>query len=87
MRMDEVDADRFAATLRSLEGLDIEGLWALMRVKDEGRVTQWQQWVVGKADQPTTPERPEIHVSDMTEGELPELDNALETLDDLGFLD
>jgi hypothetical protein len=50
-------------------------------------VAQWQQWLVGEADQPTTPERPEIHVSDMTEGELPELDNALETLDDLGFLD
>jgi len=87
MRMDEVDADRFAATLRSLEGLDIEGLWAPMRVKDEDRVTQWQQWLVGKADQPTTPERPEIHISDMTEGELPELDDALNMLDDMGFLD
>ena len=87
MRMDEVDADRFAATLRSLEGLDIEGLWGPMRVKDEDRVAQWQQWLVGKADQPITPESPEIHVSDMTEGELPGLDDALETLDDLGFLD
>ena len=87
MRMDEVDADRFAATPRSLEGLDIEGLWGPMRVKDEDRVTQWQQWLVGKADQPITAESPEILVSDMTEGELPELDDALETLDDLGFLD
>ena len=87
MRMDEVDADRFAVTLRSLEGLDIEGLWAPMRVKDEDRVTQWQQWLVDKADQPTTPERPEVHVSDMTEGELPELDDALNMLDDMGFLD
>tara|TARA_B100001287_G_C22669508_1_gene524594 strand:+ start:1111 stop:2328 length:1218 start_codon:yes stop_codon:yes gene_type:complete len=87
MRMDEVNADRFAVTLRSLDGLDIEGLWAPMRVKDEDRVIQWQQWLVGKADQPTTPERPEIHVSDMTEGELPKLDDALNMLDDMGFHD
>ena len=87
MRMDEVDADRFAATLRSLDGLDIEHLWAPMRVKNEDRVTQWQEWLVGKAEQPETPIRPETHISDMTEGELPELDDALNMLDDLGFLD
>ena len=87
MRMDEVDADRFAATLRSLDGLDIEHLWAPMRVKNEDRVTQWQQWLVGKAEQPETPTRSETHISDMTEGELPELDDALNMLDDLGFLD
>ena len=87
MRMDEVDADRFAATLRSLDGLDIEDLWAPMRVKNEDRVTQWQEWVVGKAEQPETPIRLETHISDMTEGELPELDDALNMLDDMGFLD
>ena len=87
MRMDEVDADRFAATLRSLDGLDIEDLWAPMRVKNEDRVTQWQEWLVGKAEQPETPIRPETHISDMTEGELPELDEALNMLDDMGFLD
>ena len=87
MRMDEVDADRFAATLRSLDGLDIEHLWAPMRVKNEDRVTQWQQWLVGKAEQPETPTRSETHISDMTEGELPELDDALNMLDDMGFLD
>ena len=87
MRMDEVDADRFAATLRSLDGLDIEDLWAPMRVKNEDRVTQLQEWLVGKAEQPETPIRPETHISDMTEGELPELDDALNMLDDMGFLD
>ena len=87
MRMDEVDADRFAATLRSLDGLDIEDLWAPMRVKNEDRVTQWQEWLVGKAEQPETPIRTETHISDMTEGELPELDDALNMLDDMGFLD
>ena len=80
MRMDEVDADRFATTLRSLDGLDIEGLWGPMRIKNEERVIQWQQWIVGEAEQPITPERPEIHVSDMTEGELPELDDESKRL-------
>ena len=87
LRMDEVDADRFAITLKSLEGLDIETLWAPMRVKDEERVNQWQEWLAGNGEQPLTPEIVEPHVSDMTEGELPELDDALDILDDMGFLD
>jgi len=87
MRMDEVDADRFAITIRSLEHLDINGLWAPMKIRDEQRVLQWQQWLEGKADQPSTPEVTEIHISDMTEGETPDLDDALNTLDDMGFLD
>ena len=87
LRMDEVDANRFAITLKSLEGLDIEALWAPMRVKDEERVNQWQEWLAGNGEQPLTPEIVEPHVSDMTEGELPELDDALDILDDMGFLD
>ena len=87
MRMDEVDADRFASTIRSLEGLDIDGLWAPMKIKNEERVNQWQNWLSGDGEQPTTPEPAEIHVSDMTEGELPDLSDALDTLDDMGFLD
>jgi len=87
MRMDEIDADRFATTLRSLEGINIEQLWAPMRVKDEDRVAQWQLWLVGEADQPQTPESPRIHISDMTEGELPELGDALSTLDDMDLID
>ena len=87
MRMDEVDADRFASTIRSLEHLDISGLWAPMKVRDEDRAAQWQGWLAGDAEQPTTPEQPQVHVSDMTEGELPNLSDALDRLDDMGFLD
>ena len=87
MRMDEVNADRFATTIRSLEHLDISGLWAPMKVRDEARTTQWQEWIAGNAKQPTTPEPAQVHVSDMTEGELPNLSEALDTLDDMGFLD
>jgi hypothetical protein len=86
MRMDEVDADRFAITIRSLEHLDINGLWAPMKIRDEERVLQWQQWLEGKGEQPATPEVA-VHISDMTEGETPDLEDALNTLDDMGFLD
>jgi hypothetical protein len=58
-----------------------------MKVRDEERATQWQDWLAGNADQPTTPELPQIHVSDMAEGELPNLSDALDRLDDMGFLD
>ena len=87
IRMDEMDADRFSITLRSLEGLNIDSLWTLMSVKNEQRATQWQQWLAGEGDKPVTPERPEIHVSDMNEGELPELDDALNVFADVDFLD
>ena len=81
--MDEMDADRFSITLRSLEGLNIDSLWTLMSVKNEQRATQWQQWLAGEGDKPVTPERPEIHVSDGSESELPKLNDALSMLDDM----
>ena len=87
MRMDEVDADRFAITVRSLEHLNLEGLWSPMKIRNEERATQWQMWLAGEAEQPSTPESIHVHVSDMTEGELPDLSDALDTLDDMGFLD
>lgn len=87
MRMDEVDADRFAITVRSLEHLNLEGLWSPMKIRNEERATQWQMWLAGEAEQPSTPESVHVHVSDMTEGELPDLSDALDTLDDMGFLD
>ncbi|MAH90715.1 MAG: hypothetical protein CMA11_03000 [Euryarchaeota archaeon] len=87
MRMDEVDADRFAITVRSLEHLNLEGLWNPMKIRNEERATQWQMWLAGEAEQPSTPESVHVHVSDMTEGELPDLSDALDTLDDMGFLD
>ena len=36
---------------------------------------------------PETRAPPKVHISDMTEPEIPKLDDALATLDDLGFLD
>jgi len=85
--MDQVDASRFASTIKSLQKLDLEPLWAPMRIKDESRVKQWEQWLNGDAEMPTNPVIVERHVSDMTEGELPKLNDALDILDDMGFLD
>ena len=87
IRMAEVDADRFAITIKSLEHLDIEGLWAPMKIRNEQLTLLWQQWLEGKAEQPTTPEPVQTHVSDMTEGELPDVADALAKLGDMGFLD
>ena len=70
-----------------LEHLDIEGLWAPMKIRNEQLTLQWQQWLEGKAEQPTTPEPVQTHVSDMTEGELPDVADALAKLGDMGFLD
>ena len=85
--MDEVDTDRFAITLTSLKELDLELMWAPFEVKDEKRANAWKDWLAGEGEQPAKIEPPKIHISDMSEPEIPELDDALATLDDLGFLD
>jgi len=87
MRMDEVDSDRFAITLTSLQELDLQPMWAPFEIKDEKRANAWKAWIAGEGEQPAKTELPKIHVSDMSEPEIPELDEALTTLDDLGFLD
>jgi hypothetical protein len=87
MRMDEVDSDRFAITLTSLQELDLQPMWAPFEIKDKKRANAWKAWIAGEGEQPAKTELPKIHVSDMSEPEIPELDDALTTLDDLGFLD
>ena len=85
--MAEIDADRFATTIKSLEHLNIDGLWAPMKIRNEQLVIQWQQWLEGKGEQPYTPEPVLTHVSDMTEGELPDVEDAFATLGDMNFID
>ena len=87
MRMNEVDPDRFAITLTSLQELDLQSMWAPLEIKDEKRANAWKAWLAGEGEQPAKTESPKIHVSDMSEPEIPELDDALATLDDSGFLD
>ena len=87
IRMDEVDANRFSITLQSLEGLDIESLWSTMSVKNEDRVDQWKKWLLGEGERPSSPEIAEVHKSDMTEGELPTLGDAIDILDETTSID
>jgi hypothetical protein len=88
LRMEEVDPDRFATTLKSMKDLNLESLWAPLEVRRSETVMGWKKWLAGEGEVPArTPEKPQIHISDMSEAELPELDDALASLDDLGFLD
>ena len=87
IRMEEVDNERFSSTIKQLADSDLESLWALMEIKDEERTSAWKAWLYDGGIIPEQKPRTEIHVSDMTEGELPELDDALNMLDDMGFLD
>ncbi len=87
IRMEEVDNERFSSTIKQLADSDLESLWTLMEIKDEERTRAWKAWLYEGGVIPEQKSRPEIHVSDMTEGELPELDDALNMLDDMGFLD
>ena len=54
-----------------------------MGVKNEDRAVQWQRWMIGEAEQPKALRVEGVYVSDMVEGDLPKLDDALETLDDM----
>ena len=87
MRMEEVDSERFATTLDQIRDLDLESLWRPFEIKDKDRVQQWKSWLNGDGEMPETRAPPKVHISDMTEPEIPKLDDALATLDDLGFLD
>ena len=88
LRMEEVDPDRFAITLTSMKNLDLESLWAPLEVRRSETVMGWKKWLAGEGEVPAiTPEKPQIHISDKSETEFPELDEALASLDDLGFLD
>lgn len=87
IRMEEVDHDRFASTLIALKDLDLDNLWAPMLIRNEERTQEWKDWLYKNEDQPVAREQPTIHISDKTETEIPDLADALDTLDDMGFLD
>ena len=90
LKMEEVSPERFSERISDLitYKCDIDPLWALMNARKEGSQNPWIQWLSGEGEIPMR-KRPERHVSNMEEpGELPDLNDALETLDqELGFLD
>jgi hypothetical protein len=84
LRMEEVDPDRFAAQVRALHDVqaDLGPLWEPLAMRRRERSEAWQAWVAGEGEQPTGEQRA-VHVSQMeAPDDLPELDDALRSLDE-----
>ena len=90
IKMSDISVEQFASRLTDLHSFecDLEPLWQLMEARRKGSSNQWVNWLDGSGDKPT-PVPKKHHVSTMEEPEsLPQLSEALETLDqELGFLD
>ena len=90
IRMEEVSSEHFASRITALQEkqCSLEPLWEQLRLRRPERAEVWIEWLSkgGELPEIVVPER---HKSTMEEpGELPELGEALETLDqELGFLD
>ena len=90
MRMDEIHPERFAKNLPLLKPERLEALWMTMDARREGRSQQWKDWMSsdGPLPEAIAPVQ-EVHQSSgEAPEELPDLDDALNMLDDtLGFID
>tara|TARA_B100000282_G_C31732645_1_gene491782 strand:+ start:320 stop:1798 length:1479 start_codon:yes stop_codon:yes gene_type:complete len=89
-RMEEVSPKQFSNRITDLvsNGCDLQPLWELLDARKADASNGWKRWLAGEGDLPEVEQKPH-HISDMeAPDELPELDDALETLDqELGFLD
>jgi hypothetical protein len=84
LRMEEVASDHFADQVSRLsaDGADLEPLWAPMKQRNPERCQAWQAWLEGTGKQPTSETR-FVHQSTMqAPEELPDLNEALESLDE-----
>jgi hypothetical protein len=90
IKMSDVSAEQFASRLTDLHSreCDLAPLWQLMDARRKGLSNQWKDWLDGNGAMPESTHRKQ-HVSTMEEPDgLPDLTDALETLDqELGFLD
>jgi hypothetical protein len=90
IKMSDVSAEQFASRLTDLHSreCDLAPLWQLMDARRKGLSNQWRDWLDGNGAMPESTHRKQ-HVSTMEEPDgLPDLTDALETLDqELGFLD
>jgi len=90
IKMSDVSAEQFASRLADLRDreCDLAPLWQLMEARRTASSNQWKDWLDGNGAMPESTQRKQ-HVSTMEEpDDLPELTDALETLDqELGFLD
>ena len=91
LRMEEVDPKNFAARITHFgaNNVDLQELWAPLKLRRENRYIQWISWLEGNGEMPTGPLAPSPQESSFQEsGELIELSDALDVLDqELGFID
>ena len=90
MRMDEIDPTRLSKHIPLLREDRLQALWDSMDARRDERSALWKKWLAGDSDVPEPIEIvPETHVSSGEEpAELPDLNDALDMLDDtLGYLD
>ena len=91
LRMEEVDPQNFALRITHFieNNVDLQELWTPLKFRRENRYIQWIAWLEGNGEMPSNPLAPSPHQSSLQEsGELPELSDALDVLDqELGFID
>ncbi|MEK9651264.1 MAG: hypothetical protein VW102_03605, partial [Poseidonia sp.] len=83
LRMEEVAPDHFANQIKALAdaNANLEPLWEPMMLRHPGRCEAWKAWLQGTGEPPSHQLRP-VHQSTMEAPEaLPELDDALRSLD------
>jgi hypothetical protein len=90
IRMEEVSSEHFSGRITDLQqkGCSLESLWENLRLRRPERAEVWIEWLSNGGELPEVAVS-ERHKSTMqAPSELPELGDALETLDqELGFLD
>ena len=90
IRMEEVSSEHFSGRITDLheKKCSLEPLWEQLRLRRPKRAEIWIEWLSNGGELPTVVVS-ERHKSTMeAPSELPELGDALETLDqELGFLD
>ena len=90
IRMEEVSSNHFSGRITDLKenNCSLEELWSNLKLRRPERAELWIKWLSEGGEMPQNVEV-KIHKSSMQEpSELPNIDEALETLDqELGFLD
>jgi len=91
LRMEEVDPINFSIRITHFKAnnVDLQDLWAPLKIRRENRYLQWIAWLEGNGEMPSDPLPPSPHQSSLQESDvLPELGDALDILDqELGFID
>ena len=90
LRMEEVDSEQFAQRITALKetNSDLEPLWELLSIRRPERCNVWKKWLSEGGEHPQTPQKTLPSSSLEEPGELPDLNTALDVLDqELGFLD